>query len=427
MLDVINFIAMAVVSAIVVYHYVVSNNTYQDLYTKIDDERKQYTNDILTYKRDITKQNSEDIANAKLLLTSNLVHTKNNINKKVHKTKKHLTKDIGKTRDALQKQVNEHKVDTKKTLDKYFDNLAKQVTTKSTITGSINLGKKFKLSGVGDGHANDDWLRVMNSEGKDFYGGVAMNKLWVGGTSWLNENLHMASGKVNFAKPDPGPMIEKTYGTNDNRYGVGQFPNGAMRMYTGSAHKPATAGLSLAKPNGTLEDVLTIDNQKTTRVHGDLDVQNKIHFGKNDGSSDPYTLEKVKKGVNKSSLRLTINDDRDEAFEIFGDPCLSGNCSGEGSIRHRFVATGDAEHEGNVSVKKRLYVNRSSKDQYPSGWGDGIHSKDVYANGTVATGENGQIAAYINKAGDIKGKQLCIEDVCINKNQLQQIKSQAKL
>jgi F0F1-type ATP synthase membrane subunit b/b' len=423
MLDVINFIALAVVSAIVVFHYVVSNNTYQDIYSKIDDN----TNNIVTYKNNITKQNSDAIASAKVLLTDNLVHTKNKINEKVDKTNKEINENLGETRNSLQTQINTHKEDTKKTLDNYFDNLAKQVTTKSAITGSINLGNKFKLSGVGDGHSDDDWLRVMNAEGKDYYGGVAMNKLWVGGTSWLNENLHMMDGKVNFAKADPGPMIEKTYGANDNRYGVGQFPNGAMRMYTGSGHKPATAGLSLAKANGTLDDVLTIDNEKTTRVHGDLDVQSKIHFGKNDGSSDPYTLEKVKKGVNNSSLRLTINDDRDEAFEIYGDSCLSGDCSGAGSLRHRFVATGDAEHEGNVSVKKRLYVNRSSKDQYPSGWDNGIHSWDVYANGTVATGQNGQIAASMNNAGEVKGKTLCIEDVCINKDQLQKIKSQAKL
>lgn len=423
MLDVINFIAMAVVSAIVIYHYVVSTNTYQDIYAKIDDDRQQNITDINIIKQ----KNSESIAKAKVLLTDNLVTAKNKINDKVDKTQKALTEDIGETRNSLQKQINTHKKDTKKTLDDYFNNLAKQVTTKSTITGTVNLGNKFKLSGVGDGLADDDWLRVMNAEGKDYYGGVAMKKLYVGGTSWMNENLHMTAGKINFAQPDPGPMIEKTYGTNDNRYGVGQFPNGAMRMYAGSGHQPATAGLSLAKPNGTLEDVLTIDNEKTTRVHGDLDVQNKIHFGKSDGSSDPYTLEKVRNGVNNSSLRLTINDDRDEAFEIFGDSCLSGNCSGAGAVRHRFVATGDAEHEGNVSVKKRLYVNRSSKDQYPSGWNDGIHSHDVYANGTIATGQNGKIAASMNNAGDIKGKQFCIEDVCINKDQLQKIKSQAKL
>lgn len=423
MLDVVNFIAVAVVTAIVIYHYVVSSNTYQDIYTKIDDDRKQTITDINVIKQ----QNSESIAQAKVLLTDNLIDTKNKVIDKLDQSNKQLTENIGETRNSLQTQMNNHKKDTKKTLDDYFDNLAKQVTTKSTVTGSINLGKKFKLSGVGDGHADDDWLRVMNEAGKDYYGGVAMNKLWVGNAAWMNENVHMMDGKINFAKHDPGAMIEKNYGTNDDRYGVGQFPGGAMRMYTSSQYKPATVALSLAKKDGSFDDVLTIDTDKTTRIHGDLDVQNKIHFGKNDGSSDPYTLEKVKKGVNNSTLRLTINDDRDEAFEIWGDSCISGNCSGDGAVRHRFVANGDVEHEGNVFAKKKLYVNRTPKDNYPSGWSDGIHSLDVYANGTVAAGQNGQIAASMNNAGEIKGKMLCIEDVCINKNQLQQIKSQAKV
>ncbi len=427
MLDVINFIAVAVVSAIVLYHYVVSTNIFQEVYAKIDDDRKQTITDINIIK----EQNSESIAKAKVLLTDNLIDTKNKLSDKLDTSNKQLTENIGATRNDLQLQMNNHKKDTKKTLDDYFDNLAKQVTTKSTITGSINLGKKFRLSGVGDGHADDDWLRVMNEAGKDYYGGVAMSKLWVGSTAWMNENLHMMGGKVNFAQPDPGAMIEKNYGTNDNRYGVGQFPGGAMRVYTASssAYKPATVSLSLAKADGNFDDVLTIDTDKTTRINGDLDVQNKIHFGKTDGSSDPYTLEKVKKGVNNSSLRLTINDDRDEAFEIWGDSCLSGNCSGEGAMRHRFGANGDAQHEGNVFLKKRLYVNRSEKDKYPSGWWDegGIHALDVYANGTVAVGHNGQVAVSMNNAGEIQGKTLCIEDVCINKNQLQQIKSQAKV
>ena len=74
-----------------------------------------------------------------------------------------------------------------------------------------------------------------------------------------------------------------------------------------------------------------------------------------------------------------------------------------------------------------MYVNKTDKDKYPTGWGDGIHAGDVYANGNIAVGENGDIAASINKVGEVKAKSLCIEDVCINKNQLQQIKTQAKI
>lgn len=423
MLDVINFIAVAVVFAILVYHSVVSSNKYLELNERIDDDRKQTITDLNVIKQ----QNSESIAKAKVLLTDKLIDTKNKINEKVDKNSKQLIENLGETRNTLQTQINDHKKDTKKTLDDYFTNLAKQVVTQSTVSGSINLGKKFKLSGVGDGYADDEWLRILNESGKDYYGGVAMNKLWVGNESWIHNNLHVMDGKINFAKGDPGVMVEKTYGTNDNRYGIGQFSNGTMRMYAGSGHKPATAGLSLAKADGTFDDVLTIDTNKNTRVHGDLDVQKKIHFGQNDGSSDPYTLEKVRNDWNNSSLRLTINDDRDEAFEIWGDSCLTGDCAGSGALRHRFGANGDAQHEGNVFLKKRLYVNRTGQDKYPSGWGDGIHAWDIYANGTVAAGQNGEVAASINNVGEVKGKMLCIEDVCLNKNQLQQIKSQAKV
>lgn len=65
-------------------------------------------------------------------------------------------------------------------------------------------------------------------------------------------------------------------------------------------------------------------------------------------NSDPYYLEKVLAGRNNSSLRLTINDDPQESFQIWGDACNEGNCAGAGAVRHTFWAGGDAEHKGAV-------------------------------------------------------------------------------
>jgi len=53
----------------------------------------------------------------------------------------------------------------------------------ATVAGKVKasrvqLGNKFLLSGVGDGHANDDWLRMMNKDGTDYYGGFATGRLW---------------------------------------------------------------------------------------------------------------------------------------------------------------------------------------------------------------------------------------------------------
>ena len=51
---------------------------------------------------------------------------------------------------------------------------------KNAKMGKLQLGDKWTLSGVGDVHGNDDWLRVFNKDGTNYHGGVAMNKLWVG-------------------------------------------------------------------------------------------------------------------------------------------------------------------------------------------------------------------------------------------------------
>jgi hypothetical protein len=40
------------------------------------------------------------------------------------------------------------------------------------------LGDKWSMSGTGDGHANDDWLRLMNTNGSNYHGGFAAGRLW---------------------------------------------------------------------------------------------------------------------------------------------------------------------------------------------------------------------------------------------------------
>eukprot|EP00798_Chlamydomonas_sp_ICE-L_P002893 gene2893-biopygen8738 len=62
-------------------------------------------------------------------------------------------------------------------------------------------------------------------------------------------------------------------------------------------------------------------------------------------NTDNYTLRKVVHGVDKSSLRLTINDNSDEVFEIWGDSCANGECGGEGAVAHKFTADGNAWHK----------------------------------------------------------------------------------
>jgi filamentous hemagglutinin family protein len=50
---------------------------------------------------------------------------------------------------------------------------------------------------------------------------------------------------------------------------------------------------------------------------------------------------------------------------------------------------------------KQMRVNRSTEDKWPTGWGQGVHAWDVYANGTVGAGKDGNVAAYMNRDGHI--------------------------
>jgi Chaperone of endosialidase len=51
-----------------------------------------------------------------------------------------------------------------------------------TKINKLQLGSKWLLSGEGDAHGNDEWLRLFNIQGTDYFGGFAAGKLWsIGG------------------------------------------------------------------------------------------------------------------------------------------------------------------------------------------------------------------------------------------------------
>jgi hypothetical protein len=74
-------------------------------------------------------------------------------------------------------------------------------TGDTTVNGkvkanTIQLGDKFRLSGVGDAHGNDGWLRLFDKNGKDYYGGLATANLWTRDNSYLNGNTNI-TGNLN--------------------------------------------------------------------------------------------------------------------------------------------------------------------------------------------------------------------------------------
>ena len=77
------------------------------------------------------------------------------------------------------------------------DSATGQVNVPNTIkANSLQLGDKWRLSGVGDAQANDGWLRFFSKDGKDYYGGIAAANIWARDNAYLNGTTTMKSGSV---------------------------------------------------------------------------------------------------------------------------------------------------------------------------------------------------------------------------------------
>ena len=98
------------------------------------------------------------------------------------------------------------------------------------------------------------------------------------------------------------------------------------------------------------------------------------------------------------------------AFMNNGQQALLETTGGTGKTDGNLhIQSSNLTLQGPVSIQKRqdapkarfdtLKVNRSDAD--PS-WGTGIHTWDLYANGRITTGTNGQEAAYLDQNGNIR-------------------------
>ncbi len=139
------------------------------------------------------------------------------------------------------------------------------------------------------------------------------------------------------------------------------------------------------------------------KVRGPMTV-NKMTFLKQDNSpdNDPYTLEKLGSG-DDHHLRLTINDNDNESFQIWGNSCGAGNCGGEGKMAQKFQSNGNAEITG---LLKTSVLQLGDKFRF-SGIGDG-HGNDTWLR--MFNKENN---AYY---GGIAMKNLWVEDGVLQKS-----------
>jgi hypothetical protein len=208
---------------------------------------------------------------------------------------------------------------------------------KTPTFDAVTLGDKFRFSGVGDAHANDDWLRMFNKQGTGYNGGIAMSKLWVGNSTYLNGDTNLRGGT--------------------------------------SVHNPKNWQTHLPWA-GDNKNYIRGDTEirGNTNNIGDLYVGGKVHFygdpaktgGWNSGdNSDPYYLQKIHTGPDQSHLRLTLNDNADESLQIWGNSCGSpGGCGGPGQLAHKFQADGTVYAKGSAFIGDNLILGSDNGNRW---------------------------------------------------------------
>lgn len=329
-------------------------------------------------------------------------------------------------------------------------------------TDAVQLGDKWRLSGVGDAHGNDNWLRLFNKDGTGYRGGLAAMDLWSGGNAHLNQAHINQVNTTNIVSNAGLRNINMNGLTVANVVSPGHWANGSQpndsvlrtegagrKLHLNAGH---WSGVTVAQGVGNTNHVginnpaptSTLDVGGSANVRGDANVEGKLFFKNKDfntapsgnNSSDPYYMEKVVAGNNASSLRFTINDDADESVQVWGGSCEAGNCGGPGKMKHKLEATGNAGHAGSLTV------GNPTGDTNPWGFRHGVHSRNP--NGTWShlpwsdgtnylrgnTVVDGALTTNnVNARGALKsaGGQLCLQNVCIDATQLQRLTSMVSI
>ena len=83
-------------------------------------------------------------------------------------------------------------------------------------------------------------------------------------TKTMANQLPYLDTALQMSHADPGAMIERKYNNSQgDRYGIGQFPNGTMRIYAASDYGPSTINTSFANKDGTFADVMAVKKDGT--------------------------------------------------------------------------------------------------------------------------------------------------------------------
>ena len=215
---------------------------------------------------------------------------------------------------------------------------------KYPIKGSkIKVGDKWTLSGVGDAHGNDDWLRLFGADEKGYYGGLAANKLYtpelhIPGNvySTMNVtggNIGHESGGHEFRHANRTQGIGLGYNTI---YATGSNTDQDLGLKARGAGKVRVTGDAVV--NGKLSlnrNALNFSNAEWDKNHNIYNnVWNLDKEGAWDGMKiNSYAGLRVRVGDSNGSTpktALEVTDSNTKVKDVF---CINNTCMSEADLK----------------------------------------------------------------------------------------------
>ena len=228
--------------------------------------------------------------------------------------------------------------------------------------------------------------KILRDIGRD--GGINKDTGKIIGTSngWSADStlFPILSNKINY--------IGSAVGTLSGAYYVYLRRDGSL---------PMTGDLNMDGHNIKNVNNLTatgeINTQGNIIASGNANISGNLSVGTNANVTGNIVAGKEVSAKNGYGDTITIGGDAGgEDYEIrTSNPNRPVSIYGVGETSY----TTALKVNRNVSIGQRLGLMGYSPNDFPSGWGGGLRTLDVYAAGTVATGSNGELTSYMNVTG----------------------------
>lgn len=251
-----------------------------------------------------------------------------------------------------------------------------QLRSDSVLKKEINAGIPFAKIGtiqLGDDYTLRGANGVVSIKNKDFSKdhGIAVSRI----TSTQNATFN---GPMNITG-DTNIVGNVTISGGVSEWNPQRL---ATTFNTSSDKKNYIAGDTIIRGN--------TDNKGDMNIGRNMNVQGRLHFKDSTydtkssleaNSSDSYYLEKKIDSLNSSSLRLTLKDDNDESFQIWGGSCATGDCEGEGKMKHKLSVDGNLWTAGNIDSQ-----SIAGRDSVRSGQSYMSSTGNVYVPNKIGVG-----------------------------------------